>query len=96
MSVHVRRQYDIPTPSISEDGCDESDFLQDPAQRWDDLPQPFRFINKLLTNIFEEAWEIANSREVERITSASKIRPYQLASAGLVQVSQCFHGDPLS
>ena len=81
MPVYIRQHNDIPTPTISDCGEDQDDFLQDPDQRWDELPQPFRFLNKILNNIFERAWEIANSREVERITEAAKIRPPQYECA---------------
>ena len=88
MPVYLRQHNDIPTPTISDIGeNDEDDFLQDPDQRWDKLPQPFRFLNKILINVFERAWEIANSREVERITEAAKIRPPQYECASKVKVT---------
>ena len=88
MPVYLRQHNDIPTPTISDIGeNDEDDFLQDPDQRWDKLPQPFRFLNKILISVFERAWEIANSREVERITEAAKIRPPQYECASKVKVT---------
>ena len=88
MPVYLRQHNDIPTPTISDIGeNDEDDFLQDPDQRWDKLPQPFRFLNKILISVFERAWEIANSREVERITEAAKIRPPQYECASNVKVT---------
>lgn len=87
MPVYIRQHNDIPTPTISDCGeNDKDDFLQDPDQRWDELPQPFRFLNKILNNILERAWEIANFREVERIAEAAKIRPPQYECAIQVKV----------
>ena len=86
MSAYVSRQNDIPSPTITDTGQNEDDFLQDPDQRWDDLPQPFRFLNKILRNIVEEAFEIAHYREGERISEATRIRPPKYTCASQIKV----------
>ena len=88
MPVYLRNQITLPTPTISDIPDDQNDdFLQDPDQRWDQLPQPFRFLNKIVFNVIDDAWEIANSREVHRIIDASKIRPPQFKCWTKLQVT---------
>ena len=53
----------------------DSDFLQDPAQHRDELPQPYRMIDKVLNRLIDNTWEIIEAREQKRIAEASKIRP---------------------
>ena len=54
---------------------DALDFMQDPEQFKDSLPQPYRMLDKVVTNIFENAWDIITTREAERMVEASKIKP---------------------
>ncbi len=92
MPVYLRNQITLPTPTISDIPDDQNDdFLQDPDQRWDQLPQPFRFLNKIVFNVIDDAWEIANSREVYRIIDASKIRPPQFKCWTKLQVCISTH-----
>ncbi|XP_078283535.1 WD repeat-containing protein 93 [Rhinoraja longicauda] len=73
----------VPTPSeLSWNGNDEDDYyLQDPEQLFDELPQPFRVIDKLIGRIIENACEIIEKREAEREAERlrKKIPLYELS-----------------
>ncbi|XP_065268816.1 WD repeat-containing protein 93 [Emys orbicularis] len=79
MPVYIRKHpLEIPPPSekdwIKKDE-EENFFLQDPDQIFDSLPQPFRMINKLVTLVFEQAWEIIEKREALREAQTLKVKP---------------------
>lgn len=70
------RQQDIPTPTISTVASDDEDnFITDPEKFFDQLPQPFRFINKTVNKIVESAWEKISLQEYERELEAKKVKP---------------------
>ena len=77
MPIYIpKKQTGLASPALSENVHDnQDDFLLDPDQRWDKLPQPFRFIDKLLSRVLDDVWEIIDSREVERVREATRIRP---------------------
>ena len=62
------------TKSKNADGSDESEeeeakdggFILDPERIFDDLPQPYRLIDKTLHYIFDKAWEAIENLETER------------------------------
>ena len=54
---------------------EDDDFIQDPELFKDSLPQPYRMLDKILNNIFENAWDIITQREQERMVEASKVKP---------------------
>ncbi|XP_051896227.1 WD repeat-containing protein 93 [Pristis pectinata] len=58
----------VPTPSEHNwNDNDENDYyLKDPEQLFDELPQPFRMIDKLIGRIIENACEIIEEREAQR------------------------------
>lgn len=59
----------------------EGDFLQDPAQWEDRLPQPFRSVDELLQAVLRDAWEAIEARERERTRARAIERvPELLAS----------------
>lgn len=60
----------------------DDNFLEDPALFYDELPQPYRRINKILLEVFNDAWEEIAKWEAARIKDASRIRPpvYDCAS----------------
>ena len=88
MPVYLRNALTITPPSISELPDDDlDDFLQDPEQLRDSLPQPYRMIDRVITRVFEKAWDIISSREKERIAEASRIRPPQYQTTHEVQVN---------
>ena len=62
-------------PSVIEfQEAASDDFISDPDQFRDQLPQPYRCIDKMLTNLIDSAWEIIFSRECERLFEASKVQ----------------------
>uniref|UniRef100_A0ACB8E652 Uncharacterized protein n=1 Tax=Sphaerodactylus townsendi TaxID=933632 RepID=A0ACB8E652_9SAUR len=72
MPFYLRKQpLEIPLPTEKEwikkdEG--EAFFLNDPDQIIDYLPQPFRMINKLVTVLFEQAWDIIENREQRHVS----------------------------
>lgn len=62
----------------SYDGSDEDDcpgdYLQDPALWSDQLPQPYRMLDRLLHELLLCAWEMIEWRETERRREAAKVR----------------------
>nr|XP_039253996.1 WD repeat-containing protein 93-like [Styela clava] len=77
MPFYIRaRQQDIPTPTISSVGSDDEDnFITDPEKIFDELPQPFRLINKIVNEIFEASWDNISALEIERELEAKRVRP---------------------
>ena len=75
MPVYVKKHISF-SPPISDFKEDlPSDYLQNPELFRDTLPQPFRFLNKVLTQLIDNAWEIIDTRETERLADAARIRP---------------------
>lgn len=62
----------------SYDGSDEDDcpgdYLQDPSLWSDQLPQPFRMLDRLLHELLHMTWEVIERRETERQREAAKVR----------------------
>ncbi|XP_060116052.1 WD repeat-containing protein 93 [Heteronotia binoei] len=67
MPFYLRKlPLEIPPPTEKEwikKDEEEAFFLKDPDQIIDYLPQPFQMVNKLVTVLFERAWEIIEGRE---------------------------------
>lgn len=64
MPVYVRKNLLSITPdSLSNRSNDEEDYITDPDQMLDFLPQPFRLVNKIITSVFDRAWERVVHRE---------------------------------
>ena len=61
----------------------EGGFLQDPAQWEDRLPQPFRFIDKLLQRVLRESWTLIEARERERAIAGASERIPELSASRL-------------
>lgn len=64
----------------------DDNFLEDPALFYDELPQPYRRINKILLEVFNDAWEEIAKWEAARIKDASRIRPPVYDCASQLQV----------
>ncbi|KAM7446178.1 oxidoreductase [Porites harrisoni] len=60
-----------PTTPPSDDEGD-GNFVADPDQIFDDLPQPFRLVDKTVRKIFDHAWEIIESIEDRKALRRSK------------------------
>jgi hypothetical protein len=91
MPVYIRENMYIPPPSmISSYLDDDSDFVTDPEQIRDQLPQPYRMINKIVNYIFDESWEVAQRREEQRILEESRIRPPQYDCGTAMEVNLHF------
>lgn len=77
MPLYLRaQQLDIPTPTISSVASDDEDnFLTDPEQMFDELPQPFRMINKILDEIVGISWDKIAALEKEKELEAKRIKP---------------------
>lgn len=75
-------------PSLADAAIEENedDFIQDPDQVWDNLPQPYRMVDKIVMLIFDKAWAIISSREDERIADASRVKAPQYECAVQLQV----------
>ncbi|NXS10370.1 WDR93 protein, partial [Neodrepanis coruscans] len=66
----------IPRPSKKDWPKEEEDFfLQDPDRKCDVLPQPFRMINKLVMQVFENAMKIIEKREILQQARKPKVQP---------------------
>ena len=89
MPVYMRKNQRFTPSSIGDlTGVDDSlDYLQDPDQLRDKLPQPYRMINKVLLTLFDDTWEIISSREEDRVKEATRIKPPQYECGVQVQVS---------
>ncbi|KFQ34132.1 WD repeat-containing protein 93, partial [Mesitornis unicolor] len=80
---------EIPSPSekywLKDD--EEDFFLQDPDRKRDELPQPFRMINKLVMLIFENAMEIIERREMLQEAQKLKVQPTKCLPTAEFQVT---------
>nr|XP_006821252.1 PREDICTED: WD repeat-containing protein 93-like [Saccoglossus kowalevskii] len=86
MPVYVRKNLlSITPPSLSELLSDDDDFLTDPEQLHDQLPQPFRLVDKILSRLTDDVWEILSDREAARVAEKSRIRPPQYECAVQMQ-----------
>ncbi|NWX49312.1 WDR93 protein, partial [Steatornis caripensis] len=88
--VHMRKHaLEIPPPSEKDWLKDDEEdfFLQDPDQKRDALPQPFRMINKLVMLVFENAMEIADRREMLQEAQNLKVQPTKCFPTAEFQVT---------
>uniref|UniRef100_H2Y1Y1 Uncharacterized protein n=1 Tax=Ciona intestinalis TaxID=7719 RepID=H2Y1Y1_CIOIN len=78
MPVYIRSgELNIPAPSIStvDDEDEDGVYLLDPELVVDELPQPFRMIDKVLTGIVEDVWDEIVDREKKREEEMRRVRP---------------------
>jgi hypothetical protein len=88
MPLYIRTNVAWTPNSLREESfqLDDDDFVQDPDQQRDQLPQPYRFVDKLLSNVIDTVWDHVNERESERIADASRFKPPQYECAIYVEV----------
>jgi len=53
----------------------EDDFLTDPELLRDNLPQPYRMIDKTLSCLLDDTWEIIAKLEEDKLAEANRVRP---------------------
>ncbi|CAC5396496.1 unnamed protein product [Mytilus coruscus] len=76
MPVYIRKNVNFTPPSLDKIPLeDEDDYITDPDQLKDPLPQPYRMIDKVLGQLVEDVWNIVESRENERLEESRKVRP---------------------
>ena len=76
MPIFVPKNVSYTPESLRKfEPVEDDDFIQDPEQFKDYLPQPYRMLDKILIDIFENAWDIITQREQERMVEASKVKP---------------------
>lgn len=77
LSVISKGPLEIPSPTEADwPKDDEKGFaFRDLGQDLDDLPQPYRMINKLVNHLFDCAWEVIEEREALREIEKSRIVP---------------------
>ena len=81
----------VVSSSIEAQDLDQSDFINDPDQFRDQLPQPYRFLNKVLNNLIDNAWEIIFNRQRERLREATKYRPPKYECTIYLEVIRVLH-----
>ncbi|XP_054858639.1 WD repeat-containing protein 93 [Eublepharis macularius] len=90
MPFYLRKQpLEIPPPTEKEwikKDEEEPLYLKDPDQIIDYLPQPFRMISKLVTVLFEQAWEIIEEREQRQVTKKQHPPPVRFQPSAEFQV----------
>lgn len=92
MPVYIRKNLSYTPPSIARmSDEDDDDYLQDPDQMRDILPQPYRMINKVLDKLLEDVWDILESKENKRPGEKRKPKPpkYDKPSKAPVSLIVC-------
>ncbi|CAF0801238.1 unnamed protein product [Didymodactylos carnosus] len=79
-------EHTIPPPSRQCMLSERQDFVNNPALMFDDLPQPFRRINKILESILDDVWSQTQQREKQRLYDLSKYAPVQHKSSTDIKV----------
>lgn len=88
MPRHRRRSLSFTSDSLHRaDTEDDNDYLLDPDQMYDVLPQPYRMINMILTHILDSVYDIAESKENAVLTEARKSRPPRFDESLMLSVS---------
>jgi len=75
---------DIANVTTTDEGA--THYLEDPELFADDLPQPFRRINRILNSIIDSVLEIAEAREAKLIHDGSRRQAPMYDSASILEV----------
>ncbi len=54
----------VPEDFDADDATYDASFVLDPAKLFDELPQPFRLIDKTVDYVFDKAWEAIQEIEL--------------------------------
>ncbi len=79
-----KKQENIVTNSVLDE--DLNDFLDDPELFRDLLPQPYRRIDRILTEILDESWSIIENNENKKSIEQAKYRPKKFSQISVVEV----------
>ncbi|XP_071378576.1 WD repeat-containing protein 93 [Centroberyx affinis] len=79
---------DIPEASDHQWSEDDESFLMDPELLRDQLPQPFRMIDKVLDRLLDMAWDTISKRESTRVAEESKKKTPTLELCGAAQLPE--------
>ncbi|XP_050402877.1 WD repeat-containing protein 93 isoform X4 [Patella vulgata] len=77
MPVYVRKNMTFTPPSLENIAdLDENDFeFIDPDKLRDQIPQPYRLVNKIVDSVVEKAWSFISEIETKKTANLNKIRP---------------------
>ncbi|KAM4826439.1 WD repeat-containing protein 93 [Thomomys bottae] len=81
---------EVPPPTEKDwPKDDEEDYpFLDPDQGLDALPQPYRMISKAVNLLFEEAWEVIETREAAREAELNRVRPPEYPPQEEIQLNR--------
>ena len=95
MPVYLRKNMAFTPPSLADGPDDnslqEGDFITDPEQMRDNLPQPFRMIDKIIQKLVDEVSETIVSREEERLKDATRPRAPQYQCGLRIEVDESIY-----
>jgi hypothetical protein len=89
MPVILRDPQYIDTPVTLYNEEIEDEKLQELELWKDELPQPYKRIDKILGDIFESAWEIIENRETQNAIEKNKVRPLKFENLFELEVILC-------
>lgn len=84
--MYMRRRKSSVAGTYNEFSSEDDDYIDDPDQWRDLLPQPFRMVTKLLESAFEDVWEVIAGREGERLAESQRVLPTPYCHALVIEV----------
>lgn len=78
VEASFRKEYTIDDFEFDELYHD-ADFVLDPAEIFDELPQPFRLIDKTVEYVFDRAWEAILELEFRAIELGGKLPIFEVS-----------------
>ncbi|KAH9500890.1 hypothetical protein Btru_069135 [Bulinus truncatus] len=86
MPIYIPKRATFSPPANSDiEPENDNDFLLDPDQLWDSLPQPYRMINKIISQVLDSVWEIIEKKEKTASEAAAIIPPPSLEQNKILQ-----------